>query len=191
MRVAWMPLVVARLDLHVKGETTPLAHQCILPYTNKINLRYGGGFGKYPFLAAYESLVREGISASSPYYRFLCAYRLYDGINPLRQKIRQIAKKISVITPLPRDPRIDMDMMRKMGIPEDSLIGIKTVNDLFGKLKENRNWIAHFLLNDGSQALNFSDGKYYQLIVPHESFRWQVKDRELVARARNRTACLV
>ncbi len=162
MRIAWMPLVVIRLDLLLKGDDAALAYQCILPYSNQINFQYGGGFGHYPVFRSYEALIREAVTTSSPYYRFFCAYRLYDGVNALRKWIKETAEQFSVQTPLPRDPRIDLEMLQSMGASEEFLKGIKTTNDLFGKLTKHRNQVAHFLLGGETHPLNFSDGFSYQ-----------------------------
>jgi hypothetical protein len=106
----------------------------------------------------YESLIREAINSPSPFYRFLCAHRTYDGINELRRTIRELRDKLGVTSNLPPDIPVDVDMLRQLGATPQFLEGIRTVNSLHGKLTDARNQIAHFLLKGAKTAVNTSDG---------------------------------
>lgn len=161
MRVVWLPLVVIRLDVYAKGEDKPLLHQLLLPFTEGLSIGPLGGFGSFPRFAPYEALLRESISATSPYYRFLCAYRLFDGIRYLRSDIAELTRRFSVATPMPRPPQVDPNFLRSLGFVEDFIKGIQKADDLVAKFKEARNSLEHFLLKEAA-PLHISSGDNYR-----------------------------
>lgn len=161
MRVVWLPLVVVRLDVYVKGEDGPLLHQLLLPFTEGLSIGPLGGFGSFPRFAPYEALLRESISATSPYYRFLCAYRLFDGINYLRSDIAELVRRFSVATPMPWPPQVDPNFLRSLGFVEDFIKGIQKADDLVAKFRESRNSLEHFLLKEAA-PLHISGGDNYR-----------------------------
>jgi len=163
VNVVWIPVVISRLDLYLKGEDEPLLHQLLLTFRDRLELGPIGGIHCFPLFSAHEALVREAITSTSPFYRFLCAHRLYDGIGPLRKKIKELCKRFSVTEKLPSDPTVDVKILSELGFKDDFIKGIKTVNDLRGKLTEMRNRIAHFLTKSDSVPVNTSDGfNYYE-----------------------------
>lgn len=165
MRSLWMPLVLVRLDLFVGGESEPLAHQLHLPFVGDVKIGPLGGFHQYPLFAEIESLAREAICSTSPYYRLLCAHRLYEGTGALRAKLRQMCADLSIDVPLPKDPKVDRDLLVAMGLGGLADQNIRTVNDLHGKMTGLRNSVAHFLLTKGEPAapLHTSDGMSYNV----------------------------
>jgi hypothetical protein len=96
IRRCWLPLVISRIDLHLQGSENPLAHQILLPFPTNLRLGPLGGLHQHPLFSASESLVREAAASSSPFYRFLCAYRLCEGLAPLRHLLKKTADKIGV-----------------------------------------------------------------------------------------------
>jgi hypothetical protein len=52
---------------------------------------------------------------------------------------------------MPGDPDVDVAELRRLGFDPNFLQGIRTAADLFGKLRELRNGIAHFLF-EGEQG---------------------------------------
>jgi hypothetical protein len=165
MRRLWMPLVLVRLDLFVGGESEPLAHQLHLPFVGDLKIGPLGGFHQYPLFAEIESLAREAICSTSPYYRMLCAHRLYEGTGALRTKLRQMCTDLSIDVPLPKDPKVDRDLLVAMGLGGLADQNVRTVNDLHGKMTGLRNSVAHFLLTKGEPAapLHTSDGMSYNV----------------------------
>jgi hypothetical protein len=165
MRRLWMPLVLVRLDLFVVGESEPLAHQLHLPFVGDVKIGPLGGFHQYPLFAEIESLAREAICSTSPYYRLLCAHRLYEGTGALRAKLRQMCAELSIDVPLPKDPKVDQDLLVAMGLGGLADQSVRTVNDLYGKMTGLRNSVAHFLLTKGDPAapLHTSDGMSYNV----------------------------
>lgn len=163
MRVVWLPLVITRIDVYAKGEDSPLLHQLLLPFTEGLRVGPLGGFGSFTRFAPYEALLREAISAASPYYRFLCAYRLFEGVKYLRHEIAKLVERFNVQAPIPRPPQIEADFLRSLGFLEDYVQQIKNADDLIAKSTGPRNAIAHFLLSKGNtEPLHISSGENYR-----------------------------
>lgn len=165
MRSLWVPLVLVRLDLYVSGEAEPVAHQLHLPFVGDIRIGPLGGFHQYPLFSEIESLAREAICSTSPYYRLLCAHRLYEGTGALRAKLRQMCTDLSIDVPLPKDPKVDRELLVAMGLGGLADQNVRTVSDLHGKMTGLRNSVAHFLLTKGEPAapLHTSDGISYNV----------------------------
>ncbi|KAB2876392.1 MAG: hypothetical protein F9K36_02755 [Burkholderiaceae bacterium] len=165
IRSLWMPVVLVRLDLFVSGESEPVAHQLHLPFVGDLRIGPLGGFHQYPLFTQIESLAREAICSTSPYYRLLCAHRLYDGIGALRGKLRQMCTDLSIDVSLPKDPKVDRQVLVAMGLGGLTESNIRTVSDLHGKMTDLRNSVAHFLLTKGKPTapLHTSDGISYHV----------------------------
>jgi hypothetical protein len=163
MRRLWLPLVLVRLDLSVGAEGHPIAHELHVPFVGNLSIGPIGGIHQYPLFSELEGLAREAICSTSPFYRFLCAYRLYEGTGALRTKLRQMCVDASVDKPLPKDPKIAPDLLAAMGLGGVAGESVRTVGDLHRKLTEMRNMVAHFLLARGEKAppLHTSDGYSY------------------------------
>lgn len=145
IRHVWLPLVIMRLDVLIRGETTPLLHQLILPFVNRLSIGPLGGFGSFAPLAPYEALLSEAIGASSPFYRFLCAYRLLEGVNYLRSEIRKLVDRFGVQERMPRPPEIDQTVIRGLGFDQAFVDRVNSTDTLIKEFKEARNAAAHFL----------------------------------------------
>ena len=162
MRRVWLPLVVARLDLFDETGTL-LANQLLLPFPSGMRIGPLGGIHQASVFSELESIAREGICATSPYYRLLCAHRLYDGTSHVRSWLRKTATQLGVDAPLPKDLSVDHALLEGLGFSMDARDGIRKVSDLHGKLTDLRNQVAHFLITrDGGQTpLHTSDGHTY------------------------------
>jgi len=158
MREVWMPLVIMRVDLYLKGGGQPLAHQILFPFNTRMSIGPLGGYGQVPILLPYESLLREAVVSTSQYWRFLCACRLYDGIPALRSWVRRTAEQLSVNEAMPPDPAVDVTLLRNLGLRDEYLNGVKTAKDLRGKFGEQRNLLAHFLNRENPTPVDFSQG---------------------------------
>lgn len=157
----WLPLSIMRIDLYVKGEPYPLAHQLILPYPVGLKIEPLGGIHQYPAFSFYEAVLREAIISTSPYYRLLCAYRLYEGLSKLREWMKKLSEKFGINDKLPKDPIVDRDLIKGIGLNEDFLKGVQKISDLFNKFSELRNRVAHFFLKNDDRPLLFSHGPTY------------------------------
>jgi hypothetical protein len=162
MRTKWLPLTIRRLDLYLEDDHRPLCQQLMLPFTDGIRWGPLGGIHQYPFLAPYEALIREAITTGSPYYRFLCAYRLYEGIPPLRKMLRELGVRAGVSVTLPKPQPLDLEWLRRFGIQDEFLAGMKNVEDFWQRTAQLRNAAAHFLIDGAKVPVSFSDGPTYQ-----------------------------
>lgn len=143
------PLVIQRLTLMSPTDDKQLAHELILPFEHPLPLGSIGGIHHLSLFSPYSALFREALSSVSPYYRLLCAYRMYEGINDLRALIRDHTKTLGIEAKMPGDPKVNVDELRRLGLREDFLADIRSTNDLYAKLKAHRDGIAHFLLKAG------------------------------------------
>ncbi|MEA3223758.1 MAG: hypothetical protein U9P49_11425, partial [Thermodesulfobacteriota bacterium] len=117
-RRVWLPLSLMRIDLYIKGELEPLAHQLILPYPSGLQIGPLGGIHQYPAFSFYEAVLREAILSTSPYYRLLCAYRLYEGLNKLRAWMKNISEEFNIKDKLPKDPLVNKNLMKGLGFDD-------------------------------------------------------------------------
>lgn len=161
MRHVWLPLVIVRLDLYLKDEPNVLLHQLILPFTDRLSIGPLGGFGSFAPLAPYEALLREAIGAASPYYRFLCAYRVIEGVKYLRGEIAKLVAQFGIQHRMPRPPQIEAKMIVGLGL-DQSFADIKSIDELVGRFTKPRDNLSHFLLRDQPQPLHISDGPTYR-----------------------------
>jgi hypothetical protein len=145
-------MVIARLDVLTANSSTVLASELVLPYKSLV--RYGpiGGVGQSPLFAPWLSLLREASTATSPFYRLLCAWRVYDGVGFLRKTLKQQADALGLSERLPRDPELDLELLRSSGVSEEFMTGLRRAGDLFAKLTEMRNGVGHFLLDSGEHV---------------------------------------
>lgn len=164
MRRLWLPLVLVRLDLSVAAEDQPIAHELHVPFVGNLSIGPIGGIHQYPLFSELDALAREAICSTSPFYRFLCAYRLYEGTGALRTNLRQMCVAASIDKPLPKDPKIDRDFLAAMGLGGLAAENVRTMGDLHGRLTDMRNMVAHFLLarREKVSPLHTSDGYSYQ-----------------------------
>jgi len=162
VKAYWMPLLITRIELFLKNEIVPICYQLFLPFNDGVALGPLGGFHQFLGFSTYDSLLREAISTNSPYYRFLCAHRLYDGVSHLRRWLRERFKDFGILNvQFPKDPLVDLQMLQELGFDDVFLNGLKTVNDLYAKFTDHRNRIAHFLLKGERNAISLSHGKIY------------------------------
>lgn len=163
MRVGWVPLVIARLDVWVDGDDEPLLHQLQLPFMRGMTIGPLGGFTSFPRFAPYEALLREAIITTSPYYRFLCAFKLFEGVDVLRYDIRKLVQRFSIEERMPRPPAVEPAILRNLGFTEEFLQRINTIQDLLNSFRSARHAIAHFLVTEGAgHPLHISNGDDYR-----------------------------
>jgi hypothetical protein len=133
-----------------------------------------------PFAVAYEALIREAITTGSPYYRLLCAYRLYEGLQPLRKTIRELAEKFGVTAQMPKPPTVDLEFLKRVGFTPDFLEKLKHAEDFWKESAALRHAAVHFLLDGSSGPISLSHGGTYHvyslvgavlLQYSHQAFR--------------------
>ncbi|MFN0279396.1 MAG: hypothetical protein ACKVRN_12500 [Pyrinomonadaceae bacterium] len=180
MREMWLPLSIIRLDIFLKGRDTPLMHQLVFPFNTRMQIGPLGGYDAFPLFSSYEALIREAIHSTSPYYRFLCAYRLNDGISHLRSEIKKLCANHGVTTKLPKRPKIDPTVLLDFGFNKEFADKIDSMDKLESEFTNWRTSVAHFLTkNPEEPPLNFSQGDNYRtyslgsavlLFYAHQSF---------------------
>ena len=192
-RLCWIPLQVYRLDLYVENDSAPIAHEVLLPFPNRLTISLTGGFHQFGPFRECESLIRESVSASSPYYRLLCTFRLCEGLSETRRQIRKIGDETGVEERLPKDPVIDQEQMWELGFDRGQTEGIRTLGQLQKFFTEMRNSAVHFLAGNSEgrplhASSGFAHGDYAQasailLHYAHKAFTelHQFADRHLVA----------
>lgn len=146
-----IPLLLQRLELVSPRDGGILAYELILPFSGGVRMGPLGGIWQAAPFAPYQAIFREAITSTSPFYRLLCACRVYEGTNWIRHWIREQCTRLGIGQRMPRDPTVDIAELGNMGFTPDFCIGIRTAADLFDKLRELRNGIAHFLI-EGDQG---------------------------------------
>ena len=117
-----LPLVITRLDLLGDDSDLVLASEVVLPYKTKIAFGPLGGLDQMALFTPWLALLREGATATSPFYRLLCGWRAYDGIQVLRKTIREQAESVGITERLPKDPELDLTVLREAGASEEFLL---------------------------------------------------------------------
>jgi hypothetical protein len=76
---------------------------------------------------------------------------MYEGTNSIRKWLKEQCLQRKIDAKLPSDPRINKEELMRFGFVEEFTLQIRTAQDLFHKLKDMRDAIAHFLIErDGS-----------------------------------------
>lgn len=158
-----IPIVISRIDILLKGEKEALAHQLVIPYSNSIIMRPNpiGGIHQYPAFSTYEGVLREVIVSPSPYYRLLCAYKLYEGLNKLKSWLKDVAKDLGVEDRLPKDPKVDSELLKAVGFNVEKMGAVNNMNDLWQKFTVLRNRVAHYFASENDAPIHISDGHTY------------------------------
>lgn len=140
-----LPITIQRLEVLSPRDGQPLAYQLLLPHYGAVRMGPLGGIWQYPVFAPYDAIFREAITSSSPFYRLLCACRIYEGTNSIRKWTKAQCDRLGIKERLPRDPRIEPADLERKGFTPEFASEIRTAHDLFDKLRAHRDAIAHFL----------------------------------------------
>jgi hypothetical protein len=141
-----LPLCLQRLELLSPLDNSVLVYQVYLPQSNSIEAGPLGGIMQAPPFAPYDAIYREALVSSSPFYRLLCATRMYEGTTSIRKWLREKCVERNVQERLPPDPEISPERLLRFGFDPDFAKGIRKVQDLFHRLKDMRDAVAHFLI---------------------------------------------
>jgi hypothetical protein len=156
-----MPLTVQRLELMSPLDGDVLIYELLIPQRNGVVLGPLGGIMQAVPFAPYDALYREALTTTSPFYRLLCAWKMYEGTNHIRRWIREECKKGGIKDRMPSDPDVDPQELIRLGLDPKFVKGITHASDLFNKLTEPRNAIAHFLAKSdaGESHVYVADGR--------------------------------
>ncbi len=156
-----MPWLYQRLELISPRDQKVLAYQMVLPFRGGLKLGPLGGLTQWPPFATYDAIFREAVISTSPFYRFLCACRVYEGTNSIRKWLKQQCERFQITEKLPSDPEVDPKDLENFRFPKEFAEGVRTAADLFQKrFSDLRNAIAHFLIegDEGTSHIYLADG---------------------------------
>ncbi len=94
-----LPMVIARLDLLTTEAEDVLISELFMPFATKLEMGPLGGMDQAPLFAPWLATWREAMTATSPYWRLLCAWRVYDGISDLRRRIKKTCERLGITAP--------------------------------------------------------------------------------------------
>jgi hypothetical protein len=141
-----LPLSLQRLELISPKDGGVLIYQTLLPVTTVVAAGPLGGIVQAVPFAPYDAIYREALTSSSPFYRLLCAARMYEGTNTIRKWMKERCVERGIQDRLPSDPVVTQEELKDFGFAPEIIQGVKTTQDLFHKLKDMRDAIAHFLI---------------------------------------------
>jgi hypothetical protein len=143
------PLLLQRLELVSPNDGGTLAYELTLPFNTGVQFGPMGGLLQWQVFAPYFAIFREAITNPSPFYRLLCAWRVYEGIQNIRKWLREQCLKLGITEKLPKEPAVNIKHLERLGFPADFCARINKLSDLFRELSELRNGVAHFLFERG------------------------------------------
>jgi hypothetical protein len=160
-RDSHMPLIIERLELISPEDGEVLISQLLIPARNGVALGPLGGIMQIVPFAPYDALYREALTTASPFYRLLCAWKMYEGTNQIRRKIREECVRRGIDDRMPPDPEVDAQELIRFGFGPAFVQGIRHAADLFDKLGEQRDAISHFLIErEGEEShVYLADGR--------------------------------
>jgi hypothetical protein len=175
-----LPLVIQRLDLMSPSSGEVLLSESLIPQPMRIELGPLGGIMQQAWFSPYEAVYREGLVTSSPFYKLVCGWKIYEGYGRLRGRVRRECQKRNIPTKPPTDPTITKQELLDFGFSPDFVTGIASAKDLFEKLRETRDAISHFLvktrhgeshvyLADGAQLRHYSASGAAMLYYSHKA----------------------
>ncbi len=177
-----LPWALSRLELVSPEDGEVIAYELILPYRNGVRIGPLGGIDQLVPFAPYDAIYREAVVSSSPFYRLLCAFRIYDGTTEIRRWLREQCEQYRIEDRMPADPEVAAAELLGLGFSPEIANGIRRARDLFERFREHRNAIAHFLvegeqgqahvyLADGLMIRTYSMGAVALLTYAHRTLR--------------------
>lgn len=156
-----LPLLIQRMELISPTTGEILVYELLYPQGHQIAIGPLGGFQQAVPFAPYDAIYREALTSSSPFYRLLCAARIFEGAGSIRRWIKEECHRRKVSARMPKVPKVDPGYVTALGVPAELLKGVTNAQDLYEKLADMRNAIAHFLFGEGEQAghVYLADGR--------------------------------
>jgi hypothetical protein len=148
-----MPLTLQRVELISPSDGKPLVYQMLLPYNRGIAAGPLGGIIQAVPFAPYDAIYREALTSNSPFYRLLCAARMFEGTGAVRKWLRQQCEERRIQAKLPPEIQVSEEDLRKFGLDQQFMTEVRTAQDLYHRLRDLRDAIAHFLIErDGADV---------------------------------------
>lgn len=160
-----MPLLIQRLELISPRDGRILLTQMLVPRRDGVRFGPLGGILQAVPFAPYDALYREALTTASPFYRLLCAWKIYEGTQRLRRWIREQCEQRHIMARMPPDPEVDRNELIRMGFAPDFVGQISHAGELFERLADARHAIAHFLIEkeEGDSHVYVADGAQIEL----------------------------
>jgi hypothetical protein len=92
----------------------------LFPQGHQIAIGPLGGIQQAVLFAPYDAIYREALTSSSPFYRLLCAARIFEGISSIRKWIKEESDRRGVLAKMPSIPKVDPGFVRGLGVPAES-----------------------------------------------------------------------
>ena len=148
-----MPLVLQRVELISPSDGNPLLYQVLLPHNRGIDIGPLGGIQQAVPFAPYDAIYREALISSSPFYRLLCAARIFEGTGTIRKWLKEQCLDRKIEPKLPGEIQVDPDQLKRFGLNPAAMGEIRTAQDLYHEFRDLRDAIAHFLIErDGADV---------------------------------------
>jgi hypothetical protein len=145
------PLSIQRLELLSPKDGETIAYELMIPFEGFTQIGQTGGFWPVGLFAGHHAIFREAVNNPSPYYRLLLAYRAFEGIANLRQRISKAREHYKIDERMPKETRLDKTEMGRLRLSPE-VRKLERVGQLFSYFGYLRDGIAHFLLKPDSSG---------------------------------------
>lgn len=162
-----LPLIISRLELLSPRSGDVIAYNLLFPNSAGLSMGPLGGIVVEPLFIPVDAIWREALISSSPFYRLLCGYRMYDACDDLRAQMRNRLKLRQLDIKLPPEQTVDPEVLIRFGIPKQEAELITKLQKLLKHYLKLRNGIAHFSIDSGEG----SDQKLHAFISNGELIR--------------------
>jgi hypothetical protein len=139
-----MPLTLQRVELISPADGQPLLYQMLLPTRNGVLLGPLGRINQAVPFAPYDAIYREALTSCSPFYRLLCAARIFEGTNTIRRYLKDLLEARGKDVKMPTKIKVDQEQLVRFGLDRKFVEGITTAQGLYEKLRDVRDATAHF-----------------------------------------------
>lgn len=145
------PFSIQRLELLSPIDGEVIAYQIMIPFSGLTRIGQISGFRPAGLFAGHHAMFREAINNPSPFYRVLLAFRAYEGIRSLRERIAKARERYNITERLPKATRLDKAEIARLRFVEE-VQKLDNIDQLFGHFDYLRHGIAHFLLRPTEAA---------------------------------------
>jgi hypothetical protein len=83
-----------------------IAYELVLPYRNGVRIGPLGGIDQLVPFAPYDAIYRGAVVSSGPFFRLLCAFRIYDETTEIRRWLRERCEQHRIQDRSPQTPQL-------------------------------------------------------------------------------------
>jgi hypothetical protein len=159
-----LPLTLQRLELVSPKDGGVLISQTLLPTNTKIAAGPLGGIVQAVPFAPYDAIYREALTSSSPFYRLLCAARMYEGTNTIRKWMKERCVERGIQDKLPSDLPVTQEELKEFGFGPEIIQGVKT-----HFLIERETGDVHVYLAEGAELERYATAAVALLHYAHNT----------------------